>query len=186
VTGRFQADLDPDIGEVWRWFEFQTVLTAEERARVLNLLAPRTRFPTHSPHLARFKGQTRPEVNEFFEAQTGRLEFAAMLDLLATTEAYLRNDLRARVAGSKKGGLSNRYRIIRGTRADKIRLDEDILESIEQEGAPAGVVSAVRGALKLRHWLAHGRYWHPRLGQSYAPSDVYDIASKLIDSLTYL
>jgi len=45
---------------------------------------------------------------------------------------------------------------------------------------PAGVVSAFRGVLKLRHWLAHGRHWHPKLGRGYTPNDVFDISQALI------
>jgi hypothetical protein len=50
-------------------------------------------------------------------------------------------------------------------------------------GVPTSVIGAFRGALRLRHWLAHGRHWHPKLGRGYAPADVFDISRGLIDSI---
>lgn len=54
---------------------------------------------------------------------------------------------------------------------------------MKEQGVPANVVAAIRGTLKLRHWLAHGRHWHPKLGRGYAPGDVFDIAKALIGSI---
>lgn len=106
-----------------------------------------------------------------------------MFELLATTEAILRIDFKARVAARRKDGLSRRFRKLHRERGDKIRLDEDILAAMKEQGVPANVVAAIRGTLKLRHWLAHGRHWHPKLGRGYAPGDVFDIAKALIGSI---
>jgi hypothetical protein len=43
-----------------------------------------------------------PEVNEFFDQQQGQLELPTMFELLATTEAILKTDFKARVALKKK------------------------------------------------------------------------------------
>jgi hypothetical protein len=48
----------------------------------------------------------------------------------------------------------------------------------------AGVaVGDFRGALKLRHWLAHGRWWQPKLGRNYTPQIVFDVSRVLIESI---
>jgi hypothetical protein len=48
--------------------------------------------------------------------------------------------------------------------------------------SPAG---DFKGALKLRNWLAHGRYWTPKLGRkSYSPGDVFDICEQLLMALS--
>jgi hypothetical protein len=44
-------------------------------------------------------------------------------------------------------------------------------------------VSDFRGALSFRHWLAHGRYWTPKLGRRYAVRDVFEIAERLFAKL---
>jgi hypothetical protein len=106
-----------------------------------------------------------------------------MFEILATTEALLRIEVKTRVAGRKKDGLSRRFRKLHQASGDRIRLDEDILGAMKEEGVPANVIAAFRGALRLRHWLAHGRHWHPKLGRGYAPTDVFDISRGLIDSI---
>ena len=106
-----------------------------------------------------------------------------MFELLAITEAILRIEFKARVEARKKDGLSRRFRKIQKASGDKVRLDEDILSAMKAEVMPANLVAAFRGALKLRHWLAHGRHWHPKLDRGYAPSDVFDISRTLIDSI---
>ena len=106
-----------------------------------------------------------------------------MFELLATTEAILRIDFNIRVADRRKDSLSKRFRAIRKAVGDKIRIDEDILRPMQEEGVP---VADFRATLKLRHWLAHGRHWHPKLGQNDAPGDVFDIARALLDAIPLL
>jgi hypothetical protein len=106
-----------------------------------------------------------------------------MLEILATTEAIPRTEVKNRAAARKKDSLSKRLRRLHKVRGGRIRLDEDILAAMKEEGLSASAISAFRGALKLRHWLAHGRHWHPKLGRGYAPADVFDIARDLIDTI---
>ncbi|KHD10883.1 hypothetical protein PN36_11400 [Candidatus Thiomargarita nelsonii] len=40
-----------------------------------------------------------------------------------------------------------------------------------------------QNASKLRHWLAHGRYWTPKLGRSYNLNTIFDIAEQLLNEL---
>jgi hypothetical protein len=54
---------------------------------------------------------------------------------------------------------------------------------MKEEGVPASAISAFRGVLRMRHWLAHGRHWHPKLGRGYGPSDVFDISRALIEAV---
>jgi hypothetical protein len=37
---------------------------------------------------------------------------------------------------------------------------------------PREMIGDLRGAFRFRHWLAHGRYWTPRLGPKYSFNDV--------------
>jgi hypothetical protein len=130
-----------------------------------------------------FLGWTRQEVEEFFDWQRDQLELLTMFQILATTEAILRIDFSTRVAARKKDPLSKRFRNLHQKRASKIRLDEDILVAMQEVGVSGTVIGAFRSTLKLRHWLAHGRHWHPKLGRHYAPSDVFDISQDLIASV---
>lgn len=182
MTVSFGPHDDPDIDSVWLWFEFQIALIGEERAHVLRTLPLGSDIvvEAHRQHESRFIGLTRGEVAEFFDAQRGQLELLTMFELLATAEAILRVEFNARVTARRKDGLSRRFREIHKARRDKIRLDEDILVAMKEEGMPTNVVAAFRRALRLRNWLAHGRHWDPKLGRGYAPSEVFDIVRALI------
>jgi hypothetical protein len=181
VTLPFEPHNDPDIASVWIWFQFQEALIGESSASVLRNIGPGS--SALRPHEAQFKGLTQGEVKEFFYVQRGLLELLTMFQLLATTEAILRIEVKTRVAARKKDGLSRRFRELHKTSGDRIRLDEDILGALKEEGVPAIIIAAFRGALKLRHWLAHGRHWHPKLGCGYAPGDIFDISRALIDAI---
>jgi hypothetical protein len=147
---------DPDIDSVWRWFEFQLSLVREELARVFRAFPPGGDILAAAPRAreSQFIGLTRGEVEEFFDAQRGRLELLTMFALLATTEAILRLEFNNRVAARRKDSLSKRFREIHKVSGDKIRLDEDILAAMKEEGVAPNAIAAFRGALKLRHWLA--------------------------------
>ena len=183
MTPPFEAHDDPDIDLVWTWFEFQIALIGESRASVLRDIGSRSSAAEQArrPHEAQFIGFSRREVVEFFDAQRGQLELLTMFEILATTEAVLRIDVKTRVVARKKDTLSRRFRKLYKAKGDRIRLDEDILAAMKEEGVSARAISAFRGALRLRHWLAHGRHWYPKLGRGYAPSDVFDISRALID-----
>jgi hypothetical protein len=124
---------------VWLWLEFQAALVDEERGRVLRMFAPGGDIVVEAPraHQSRFIGLTRGEVEEFFDTHRGQLELLAMFELLAITEAILRIEFKARMAGRKKDGLSRRFREIHKANGEKIRLDEDILVAMKEEGVRA-------------------------------------------------
>lgn len=188
MTPLLESRHNPDIASVWSWLEFQKELIDDGLSSVLRMFSA-TRghvVPVTRPYESQFIDFTRQQVKEFFEEQRSQMELAAMLELLATTEAVLRIDFRNRVKKRRKDPLSRRYREIHRDRSSmnerpRIRLSEDVLEALsEEEGVN---VSAFRGALKLRNWLAHGRWWPPKLGFIYTPELVFDISKTLIDSI---
>lgn len=184
MTISFEAHADPDIDRVWAWFEYQTALIGAARANILGRLGSSAEEQTWGPHEMRFISLTRNEVEEFFELQRRQLELLTMFEILATTEAILRIEVQTRAAQRKKDPLSRLFRKLHKAKGDRVRLDEDILSAMKGAGGSPNVIGAFRGALKLRHWLAHGRHWHPKLGRGYSPSDVFDISQALINSIS--
>jgi hypothetical protein len=163
------------LQEVWDWHEFQRALIGEEKSRVLDA-------PPGGVGLAlsRYVGKTREEVERDFAYQVAELAQVAMLGMLASTEAALRVDFIERVWNKNKDPVSRRFLVVnRGrwwNRFPDIRLEEDILDTWRDHGpnpATRHVLSEFKGALKLRHWLAHGRYWKPDLGR--ASYDIVDV-----------
>jgi hypothetical protein len=185
MTGSFEPRDNPDIDSVCRWFEFQAALVREEHEHILRVLAPGSDIDvgTLRAYESQFIGLTEREIEQLFDDQRGHLEWLTMFELLATTEAILRIQFKARVAERRKDGLSRRFRAAHKLNAGKIRSDDDILVALREAGVAARIVAAFRGTLRLRHWLAHGRHWHPKLGRGYTPGDVLGIARELIDSI---
>lgn len=171
------------IQEVWEWYEYQELILGGEKTRVLAGLRSDS-LPSDS----RFFGWAYDDIEEFFDRQRNELEFLAMLSLLAATEAAIRVDFIVRVQKRRKGAASRRFREISKRRGeDKIRLEEDILEPWKDlVPTTKGPIGCFKGALNLRHWLAHGRYWNPKLGRTYSPGDVYDISAGLLQALGLL
>jgi hypothetical protein len=179
------------LQEVWSWYAFQRALIGEEKSRVLGAPAGDLGLAT-----SRYVGKTREEVEGDFAYQIAELAQVAKLGMLASTEAALRIDSIERVLNRKRDAVSRRFLDINGGRWWKpfsrrgihnARLDEDILNTWRDHGPDPDirhVVSEFKGVLKLRHWLAHGRYWKPRLGRaSYDILDVFEICRQLLQAV---
>jgi hypothetical protein len=133
---------------------------------------------------------TPAEIEDFFTRHRNELDFLAMLDLMSAAEAVIRLDYLNRVAKRLKDPISKSFKTINKNlsttnKADKVSLEEHILDTWAAV-APAtkNSVSDFKAALKIRHWLAHGRYWNPRLGrQQYSPGDIFDISDNLLHAI---
>ena len=102
------------------------------------------------------------------------------LMVLAAIEAMFRVDFDRRCRARKRDPLSQRFRSIKKAKGERISLDGDILESWRDAGSlPVSLISDIRGAMKLRNWLAHGRYWTAKLGRRYAFVDLVTLADAL-------
>ena len=89
----------------------------------------------------------------------------------------------------RKDPLSRAFRRLYQHQGNGVGLEEHILASWKAEAHDAPTRSAIgdfSGALNLRHWLAHGRYYEPRLGHDYSPLDIYSMVVDLLSSLGIL
>lgn len=163
------------IQEVWAWYQHQAELSNSSKREILAQLGENAKVPET------FFGMSVEEVEEFF----AELDHLAMFDLLAAAEAAIRIDYLNRVYERGKNDLSRQLRALHAKCEGRERLEEDLLEAYKAHGSAAAkhAIGAFCGALNVRHWLAHGRYWTPKFGRAYHPSDVYDIANALLTSL---
>ncbi|HVC95397.1 MAG TPA: hypothetical protein VND64_17000 [Pirellulales bacterium] len=172
---------EQSLHQVWGWYEFQRALIGEEKSRVFDSLSSGTGLLT-----SRYLAKTWEELDDDFDYQTAELGRVTMLGVLTCTEAALRVDFIERVRNKKKDDISREFRKTHRRRGvQKVRLEEDILDVWRKRGEQAGLKSAVaelKGALNLRHWLAHGRYWKPKLGRAagYDVVEVFDICNDLL------
>lgn len=172
---------EQSLSIVWQWHESQLALIGEERSRVFGALG---RGETPVP--ARYFGRTPEELEASFTFQSAELGLLSILGMLACTEAALRVDFIERVSNRRKDRVSRRFRLAFKRHGRHVRLVEDILDPWREHGdsAARAAVPEFKGALNLRHWLAHGRYWRPKLGRAagYDPVDVFDICRQLLQA----
>jgi hypothetical protein len=163
------SDLEKSIVWILLWHRRASIALHE------HLLLEASLPPTSK---AVFFGMTSQQVEEFF----AELDYLCILDLLSATEAALRVDFWTRVQNKKRDRLSRHFRNLNRTKGRKISLNSHILESwIEYDPGLKSKVAHFRGTLKLRDWLAHGRYWTPRFGRvDYSPTDVFDVCNSLL------
>lgn len=167
---------------IWSWYEFQRALIGEEKARVLTGL-----FQVGNIGPSRYVGKTQQELEVDFAEQLDELNQLTMFALLAYAEAALRTDFLDRVENRKKDSVSRRFREISKKRGKRIRLEEDILDTWRELGNVRGTKPAIarfKDTLRLRDWLAHGRYWQPKLGRTvgYQPLDIFDICLEILQA----
>jgi|WetSurMetagenome_2_1015567.scaffolds.fasta_scaffold25643_4 hypothetical protein len=181
MTLAFDKPQNRDIQQVLKWYRFQAELVNQERVFALAALQNSNLQPG-----AKYFGYTQNEIDHLFDFQRDELDYLAMLNLMASAEAAVRIDYDERVRNKGKNAISLQFRKINKALAKKkanVRLEEDVLDiwsaNVHKARKP---VSDFKGALGLRHWLAHGRWWeNPRMGRRrYTPGDVFDIANKLL------
>ena len=137
--------------------------------------------------MARYFGKAPEELDADFVYQTAELGLLSVFGMLASTEAALRVDFIERVSHKKKDEVSRSFCDVFKKRGRKVRLAEDILD-VWKEQHIAGIKSAVsefKGVLNLRHWLAHGQWWKPKLGRiaGYDEMNVFDICRALLQTI---
>lgn len=132
---------------------------------------------------SQFFAMSIDEVEEFFAARLDETDRQACLFLVASAEAALRVDFLQRVYDRKKDAVSSGFRNIYRNACNhsrlKVRLEEDILDTWASNNPEAkSRIGEFRGTLNYRHWLAHGRYWVPKIGRQYDPSGLLRIITE--------
>lgn len=171
------ADTHQSFAQAWLWYEFQRGLLGDESSSVLEAISA-----GETPAASRYFGQTPDEMRDMLDRQLAELGKAAMLVLLSATEAALRVDFIDRVAAKGKDGLSKRFAELDKQSKIRPRLSEDVLEAWLQHlgnRKASRAINDFRGAIGLRDWLAHGRYWR-RPGLEYDLVDVFDTCDALL------
>jgi hypothetical protein len=168
------SDAERSIDWIWDWYEFHSKLVASAKVKILEDLASNqiASNPT-------FGGMSPDEIEEFFQ----ELDYLTELDLLTAVEAALRVDFYERVQDKKKDPLSRNFQGLVRRLGNKVYLAEHILEAWKKSVPQGAAISDFKGALNLRDWLAHGRYWKPKLGRDYSPNDIFDICSNLLQTV---
>jgi hypothetical protein len=124
--------------------------------------------------------------DELLAARLEETDQRSAFFLLTSLEAAFRVDYECRCQKRMKDNLSRVFRAIHKSRKTKVSLDEDILETWRENFTESRqMIGELRGAFKFRHWLAHGRYWEPKLGRKYDFNFVYSLADDVLSAFPF-
>ena len=150
--------------------------------------------PGTIPSFLLFAPQAR--VRDYFVEARKELDLTGVLWLLTSLEGRLRADLARRLQDHDY--LANRFKGLRDARSEQFLIalvDDGIFDcwkdfirlytpQVDQE-KKVQAIGALRPLIQLRHWLAHGRYWHPKLRPDLqTPALVLRLVSEFFSALS--
>lgn len=170
----------PSLSFIWAWFQETAAGLNLRESQLISGALP----STVEIHLL---GLTHDELKHLFHLYLRELNEVVSLTMIASAEAMLRLDFEQRVSKRRKDKISREFREIKRRRGTRVRLDEDILEAWAVAGGVAkSTLGDFRRLLNLRDWLAHGRYWAPKIGQQYDAHGVFSVTNRLLGKLPIL
>jgi len=138
---------------------------------------------------SRFRGKAPEDILAHFDLVLTEMGHQIGLSLLAAAEAVIRVDFFDCVYSRKKDSgsrlLRRLYSVKNGRKSRRIRLGDILAVWASESPRSRKPIASFRGALQYRHWLAHGRYWVPKLGMPYLPRTVRQIVDDLLDALDF-
>ena len=144
-------------------------------------------FALQNPHLEpRFTGYTPSEMQQEMTSVLEENERTMSMTILASLEASFRLDYLQRCYRRGRDPLSREFRAIHARKGPRASLEGDIFSAWKRKSTvPASTISELIGAFRYRHWLAHGRYWVPKLGRQYDYQGVYLLAEFIFDTFPF-
>ncbi len=142
--------------------------------------------PINPRYEIRFFGYTPDEIYNEMRTTLEEHERNSAMNILAALEATFRVDFLQRCYKRRKDLLSRALRDVHKQKGIRVSLEDDIF-SAWKDNSPvvSSILSDLRGAFKYRHWLAHGRYWEPKLGRKYDYQGIYVLAKLVFDNFPF-
>jgi len=167
---RFAAEW-PGPGDVLAYYD-----RSIEALECLQSVAPTGLSPSSS-----FIGMTPTELEAALRDLRDELDQQVSMALLASCEALLRVDFWERVDRIKKEPrlVRARFKELADQYAERVPL-EDILEVWRDHVGRPERFAAFQEYLRVRHWLAHGRYWSLKTARKPEPPDVLYVIRSLL------
>lgn len=136
--------------------------------------------PLNPDFEVRFAIHTLDEIRMKRANRLTELEKLSGFAVLSSIEATLKVDYLIRCEDRKKDALSRRFRVIFKKKKERISFDQDLIGSwLKEHPEHKQIFGFLRGAWRYRHWLAHGRYWLPKLGRKYDYFSLHSLAESI-------
>ncbi len=130
-----------------------------------------------------FVGKSAIELAEELNTVSEENEKLIVLNILSALEAAFRIDYLQRCYKREKDDLSVAFRQIHQQKGNRASLEDDIFDSWKKHSnVSSQIISDLKSVFKYRHWLAHGRYWTPKLGRRYDYSSIFLLGQLVINS----
>lgn len=148
----------------------------------------RDSFLPTSPFVAsRYASDTFAEVGARLAQRLVENETSSVMSLLASLEADFRIDYLERGYQRLKDRLSRRFRELHKLKGARVSLEEEIFGAWKDKTTvPGDLIAELRSAFRYRHWIAHGRYWVPKLGRKYDYFAVNNLAQLVRASFPFV
>lgn len=142
--------------------------------------------PASPAYSSRFVGYVASEVTDELGERLEEADLNSSLTLLASVEAVFRIDYLQRCYRREKDPLSRAFRDIYKTKSQSASLEDEIFGAwVNNYSTTRPIIGDLRAAFRFRHWLAHGRYWTPKLGRQYDFSYLYALAELTLRSFPF-
>lgn len=133
-----------------------------------------------------FADRNETQIKYDLEIISEENEHLVALNLLASVEAAFRVDYLQRCYKRKRDSLSLALRAIHETKGSHASLEDDIFTAWKDNTSlSSSIASDLKGVFRYRHWLAHGRYWEPKLGRKYDYFSVFTLAQIVFSSFPF-
>ncbi|MCL2193414.1 MAG: hypothetical protein FWB78_08470 [Treponema sp.] len=136
---------------------------------------------------ANFPALKKDEWQKIKESQLTEVDIYTSFDLLSSIEARFTLDYHIRCEKRFRDEITKRFRELKGkleTKSQRVEFERDILEIWENCYPQENIFSEIKSAFRYRHWIAHGRYWNPKLGRKYDFTYI-NLISANIDNFLY-
>ncbi|MGA3082608.1 MAG: hypothetical protein ABSD44_14745 [Terracidiphilus sp.] len=134
--------------------------------------------------LSQFDAYSRPRLDVGLADYIQETDLRSSLELLTKIEAAFQLDYQFRCRKRLKDDLSWAFRALYKRDQRYVSLEKDILDAWSCHASEAHqIIGELRSAFKFRHWLAHGRYWTPKLGRKYDFQLLYILALTVFENL---
>ncbi|HEY6927387.1 MAG TPA: hypothetical protein VI653_28185 [Steroidobacteraceae bacterium] len=150
--------------------------------------ALRLYFSSASPtYTVRFMGYAVAEVTEELHVRLRESHLRASLTVLSSLEAAFRIDYLQRCYHRDRSEITRCFRDLYKEHAEHVRLDEHILDNWAVHFPESrALISEIKAAFRFRHWLAHGRYYTPKLGRKFDYFYLYELTDEVFNSFPFL
>ena len=127
------------------------------------------------------------EVQKALVDRLDETDLRSALAIMTRIEAIFRIDYRQRCKKKLPDGVSIAFRRLRkayGAPDWKVPLEKKIFDTWRTVYPDtSSLIGELKGAFQFRHWLAHGRYFQPKLGRKYDYQDLYLLAITVLEQL---